>query len=170
MMIRNIVCRWPGSTHDSRIFENSRIGTRFDDGEIDGILLGDSGYACKPYLMTPFLDPATGPERRYNYSHKKGRSSIERLFGVWKRRFPCLSRCLRMKPDKAAVVISSCAVLYNLLKLWGDNMEDVADDGQDGDLGQPQDTIEPETNDRGSSRRRAIVDQHFLHGKYNSVK
>lgn len=79
--------------------------------------------------MTPFHDPQNGPERRYNYAHKKGRSTIERLFGVWKRRFPCLSRTIRMKPEKAVVVISCCAVLYNLLKLWGDTLE-TDDDGE----------------------------------------
>ena len=163
-----MVCRWPGSTHDSRILENSRIGTKFADGQVDGILLGDSGYACKPYLMTPFLDPETGPEKRYNYSHKKGRCCIERLFGVWKRRFPCLSRCLRMKPDKAAVVISCCAVLYNLLKLWGDDMNDTDDEGLDEDFFQPViQAQDHEVNDRGNGKRRAIVAQHFSNGLYN---
>ena len=33
-----------------------------------GILVGDSGYALKPYLLTPILNPQTPPERRYNYT------------------------------------------------------------------------------------------------------
>jgi nuclease HARBI1 len=44
--IYDIVSRWPGSTHDSRIFMNSRVKQRFENSEIDGILLGDSGYPC----------------------------------------------------------------------------------------------------------------------------
>ena len=51
--ITNIVARWPGSTHDSRIFDNSKIADKLRDGAIDGILVGDSGYACRAYLMTP---------------------------------------------------------------------------------------------------------------------
>ena len=43
--ITNIVARWRGSTHDSRIFENSNIADKLRDGALDGILLGDSGYA-----------------------------------------------------------------------------------------------------------------------------
>jgi hypothetical protein len=31
--------------------------------------LADSGYPCRPYLMTPLLNPQTQPERRYNVSH-----------------------------------------------------------------------------------------------------
>ena len=34
-------------------------------GEVNGLLLGDSGYACKKYLMTPYLHPQNGPQERY---------------------------------------------------------------------------------------------------------
>lgn len=40
-LFRDIVARWPGSTHDSTIFNNSRLKYRFDNGEFSGcILLG----------------------------------------------------------------------------------------------------------------------------------
>ena len=58
-MFTNIVCRWPGSTHDSRIFDNSALCSQFRNGLIDGILLGDGGYPCCHYLMTPVLNPTT---------------------------------------------------------------------------------------------------------------
>lgn len=31
MKIQNIVCRWPGSSHDSTIFSNSRIRAKFEN-------------------------------------------------------------------------------------------------------------------------------------------
>ena len=40
--VTNIVARWPGSTHDSRILRTARSQTR--DEAIDGILVGDSGW------------------------------------------------------------------------------------------------------------------------------
>ena len=49
----NIVARWSGSSHDVTIFGNSRICAQFESGEITGILLGDGGYGCKKYLLTP---------------------------------------------------------------------------------------------------------------------
>ena len=52
LMFTNIVCRWPGSTHDSRIFDNSAFCSQFRNGLINGILLGDGGYPCRHYLMT----------------------------------------------------------------------------------------------------------------------
>ena len=39
--ITNVVARWPGSTHVSRIFNASRVGQLFQRGELHGILLGD---------------------------------------------------------------------------------------------------------------------------------
>ena len=50
--IQNIVVRWSGSVHDSKIFENSRLCAQFEHGDIQGMLLGDNGYPCRPYLMT----------------------------------------------------------------------------------------------------------------------
>ena len=51
----NIVARWPGSVHDSRIFGNGRLCTKFENHDYNGMLLGDSGYALKPYLLTPIV-------------------------------------------------------------------------------------------------------------------
>ena len=63
--ITNIVGRWPGSTHDSRNFENSKIADKLRNGALEGILVGDSGCACRAYLITPVLKPKNA-EVRYN--------------------------------------------------------------------------------------------------------
>ncbi|XP_049524227.1 putative nuclease HARBI1 [Dermacentor silvarum] len=61
----DVVASWPGSAHDSRIFDCSRARVLYETGIVPGILLGDMGYACRPYLMTPLKDPAQGsPEYR----------------------------------------------------------------------------------------------------------
>ena len=59
----NIVCQWPGSMHDSRIFYYSAICAKFEHNEIEGILLGDSGYPCCQYIMTPLHDPTNNQEK-----------------------------------------------------------------------------------------------------------
>ena len=64
--IINVVARWPGSVHDSRILENSEVGQMFQRGELEGVLLGDSGYPQRSWLMTPFRNPQTPAEHNYN--------------------------------------------------------------------------------------------------------
>jgi hypothetical protein len=48
---------------------------------------GDSGYACRPYLLTPFRQPRLQMEQRFNRSHISTRATIARTFGIWKQRF-----------------------------------------------------------------------------------
>ena len=69
--ITNIAARWPGSTHDSCIFENSMIADKLRDGALDGILVGDSGCAFRAYLMTPIFKPKNAGEVRYNTAHRR---------------------------------------------------------------------------------------------------
>ena len=109
--ILNIVARWPGSVHDARIFDNSRICAQFERGDIQGILVGDNGYPCRQYLMTPVIDPQTRPQRRYNVAQIRTRNTVERMFGVWKRLFPCLSTTLRAKLQTSLTIIVATAVM-----------------------------------------------------------
>lgn len=103
----DVVARWPGSTHDSHMFRTSQLRTRLEShhGLQDGILLGDSGYACKPYLITPYLRPSTQAEERFNVAHKKTRTQIERAFGWLKRRFHVLHGEIRMAPERVCSII-----------------------------------------------------------------
>jgi len=60
----NIVSKWYGSCHDTRMFENSLISDNLETGASPALLLGDSGYPLTSYLMTPILLPTTAAERR----------------------------------------------------------------------------------------------------------
>ncbi|CAG7816330.1 unnamed protein product, partial [Allacma fusca] len=61
----NVVARWKGSTHDARIFENSRIQFKLSDGQTPrGHLVGDAGYPCRKYILTPCSKPTTTAEKR----------------------------------------------------------------------------------------------------------
>lgn len=61
------------------------------------MLLGDNGYPCLHYLLTPLLQPYTRVEVKYNDSHKNTRNILERVFGWWKRKFACLYYGLTVK-------------------------------------------------------------------------
>lgn len=49
--IYNVVARWPGSTHDNRILENSSLNFRLQDGQLQGIILADGGYGNKRWVI-----------------------------------------------------------------------------------------------------------------------
>ncbi|GFQ74473.1 nuclease HARBI1, partial [Trichonephila clavata] len=84
LVIRNVVARWPGSAHDSTVFNNSAACLSLKTNELyrDFHLLGDTGYACEKYLLTPFGNPRTLAEVRYNKSHVLTRNTIERTIIV----------------------------------------------------------------------------------------
>ncbi|KAK4881735.1 hypothetical protein RN001_005054 [Aquatica leii] len=115
LRILDVVARWPGSTHDQTIFNNSRIHARVEAGEFNNcIILGDSGYGLTKYLITPLLHPTTRGEQLFNEAQIRSRNPVERLFGVWKRRFPVLSLGIRLSIDTTQAVVIACAVLQNI--------------------------------------------------------
>ncbi|KOB67875.1 Uncharacterized protein OBRU01_19161 [Operophtera brumata] len=93
----NVVAQWPGSTHDATIFNNLELRAQCENGVYGNRwLLGDSAYPCKSYLLTPLLHTHSINELNYNQAQIKTRNTIERCFGVWKRRFPVLSLKIRL--------------------------------------------------------------------------
>ena len=92
----------------------------------DGVLLGDSGYASSPFLMTPYLNPKTRQEEHFNRAHKVTRCIIERTFGL-----------LRMAPDRVCTIVAACCILRNIaVNLRKPDPEDcdMEDDGCAADL------------------------------------
>lgn len=95
----------------------------------NGFLLGDSGYPCRRYLMTPYN--ATNNERhreRFNGALCRTRVVIEQTYGVLKRRFSCLSIGLRTNPNRACTYIVACAILHNVGILRQDIVKESEDD------------------------------------------
>ncbi|KAH7948217.1 hypothetical protein HPB52_019453 [Rhipicephalus sanguineus] len=172
----DVVASWPGSNHDSRIFDNSHARVRYEQGDVPGLLLGDMGYACRRYLMTPLKDPENAAEFRYNSSHKKTRCSVERAFGIWKRRFPCLDMRMQIKATTSALVITACAALHNFSRHLHDPLpqddqvvqpqssSSPAPAAAHGSAAQPSDALPPgepvDTEDGFRARRRIIRDYY----------
>ncbi|KAL6470608.1 hypothetical protein MHYP_G00217270 [Metynnis hypsauchen] len=149
-LITNVEARWPGSVHDSRIFRESALSNKFQHGrrfvgvfhmdcnsyimeipyvitgQYDGLLLGDRGYPCLPYLMTPYSDPAPGPQSRFNQAHGKTRARIEMTLGILKARFQCL-KGLRVTPDRACNIILACVVLHNIATIQRERQPTISD-------------------------------------------
>ena len=120
MRILHFVNRHPGSAHDSRIFRNSSLYALLESQPPAGHLLGDAGYACAPYLLTPFrvrgnnVSSLTPAQQRYQKSHARTRNVIERFFGAWKSKFQCL-KGMRLSLQNSVYVVNACAFLWNFL-------------------------------------------------------
>ncbi|XP_067275523.1 putative nuclease HARBI1 [Pseudorasbora parva] len=112
-IITNVEAKWPGSVHDARIFRESSLCQTFQQGQYNGYLLGDRGYPCLPYLMTPYPEPGPGPQTRFNLAHSRTRAKVEMTIGILKSRFQCL-RGLRVIPERACDIIVACVVLHNM--------------------------------------------------------
>uniref|UniRef100_A0A803JJL4 Putative nuclease HARBI1 n=1 Tax=Xenopus tropicalis TaxID=8364 RepID=A0A803JJL4_XENTR len=116
LRIMSVRSGFPGSVHDAHILRQSLLNGSASTHNFS-FLLGDAGYGVLPWLMTPVRFPRTPAQRRYNRAHRKTRNVIERLFGVLKSRFRCLSvtgGALLYSPIKVSEIIVVCAMLHNV--------------------------------------------------------
>jgi hypothetical protein len=84
---RDAVIRYPGSCHDSFIFNNSTLKVTLEQDPSQGYLFGDSGYASSAVMVTPYTDPSTRQETNFNQAHSQVRSKVERCIGRLKSRY-----------------------------------------------------------------------------------
>lgn len=117
----DVVCRWPGSTHDSHIYKSSGIYIHLHGRNFpaNSYLLGDSGYPLEHFLLTPILSPLTREECRYNDNHRKTRKVIEMSFGILKSRFRILHKTggvIGYQIEKCVQIIMCCFILHNFAR------------------------------------------------------
>lgn len=125
----DVVARWPGSSHDSYIFNNCYRRALFEQGQYgNAVLVGDAAYACNNYMMTPLNHCNTDAENMYNEGHIRTRNCIERLFWVWKRRFPAMAIGLGVSLQNSFPIVIATVVLHNLARRSG---EDTPPDDKD---------------------------------------
>ncbi|XP_054746273.1 putative nuclease HARBI1 [Anastrepha obliqua] len=121
LKILNVNAKFPGARHDSYIWSSSAVRMvmqrNFEIGNHNLFLIGDSGYPLEPWLMTPLTNQPEGtPKFLYNEALCKARNPVERLFGVLKATWRCLSqqRTLLYDPGFTGQVVNACSVLHNI--------------------------------------------------------
>ncbi len=127
LLVTNLVVNWPGSAHDARIFNESRLCETLQSGHYRGFLLGDGGYPCRSYLLTPYANPRAPHEEKFNQAHIKTRNCVERMFGILKRRFNILATPLRTKLASRSDIIVATVILHNIAVRNGLPLEEGAD-------------------------------------------
>ncbi|XP_028317285.1 putative nuclease HARBI1 [Gouania willdenowi] len=153
-IITNVDTKWPGSIHESKIFPESSLNTRFERGEFDGFLLGDRAYQCNQHLLTPYADPKPGPQQHFNEAHSRTIACVQNTIELLKTRFQCLHH-LRVTPERARDIIVACVVLHNIAIIKGEKFparhEETAD----------EDPIRPADLQEGKEQRDAVCRSHF---------
>ncbi|XP_063812255.1 putative nuclease HARBI1 isoform X1 [Pseudophryne corroboree] len=93
LQILSLNAKFTGSSHDAYVIRQSGIWQRLRSSQrADMWLLGDRGYPCTPWLMTPYRNPRPGPQMAFNSALTATRQLVERTIGVLKGRFRVLHR------------------------------------------------------------------------------
>lgn len=123
--IRYMLTGWPGCSHDTRVFNNSSLGTNPQDLFADGeYVLADSGYPPTPYVVPAFKRPRghqlSASESHFNCLLSAIRVRVEQCIGILKGRFQSLKGLrilIRRNKDIRRCVhwVKVCCILHNLL-------------------------------------------------------
>jgi hypothetical protein len=134
MVIYDIDNSWPGSTNDARIWRTSaaKVYLEEEQGQHFYLLAGDAAYPISGVLIKPYSVAEAGRNHRkrlFNQRLSGLRTAMtENVYGVWKRRFPCLD-LLRCHLPLAQDIILATAVLHNISIRW--KAETFTDDGRE---------------------------------------
>ena len=164
---RDAVIKYPGSCHDAFIFNNSTLKGILEQDPGQGFLLGDSGYALSPTLLTPFANPSTPPEVKYNKIHSSVRSAVERSIGKLKNRWRCLHKsggALQYEPSKCCLVIHTCILLENLCISLGLEDPEIDDEEDDESRDPVLDGQHPNQTRIGAQKRTEVMNSLFQDG------
>ena len=154
----------PGSCHDGHVIRYSQLWRKFEDGNLPfpgAVLLGDSAYALRPWLLTPFPGQPEGAKLRYNIAHLRTRNVIERAFGVLKARFSCLKTGIRLRdPAESSKLIVACTIIHNLCLKYGD--DELSGGEEDGTNQGDQEEDDGEAEEGGSERENRVRRQNQI--------
>lgn len=147
--IRAYLAGFPGSTHDNRVYKNTRLAMLPYEYFGDHFyLVGDSAFENSNTVVASFKKPAghriPEEQERFNTHMGKLRVTSEHTIGLLKGRFPFLrSIPMTIKDNKNSVrrilrVIECCVILHNLMidggedeipDEWYDDMDDASEVG-----------------------------------------
>jgi hypothetical protein len=93
-LIRNLVARWSGSTHDGRIWSNSSVKKFMESHEGQFLIAADSAFPISTTLLKPYHRPSCPKKRKFNKCLSGLRTvCTENIIGIWKNRFPGKLKC-----------------------------------------------------------------------------
>ncbi|KAK7261444.1 hypothetical protein RIF29_27756 [Crotalaria pallida] len=133
MKFMDVCAGWPGSMHESLIFEHSKFKELCDMGdrlrgkklrlskgvEIREYILGSSGYPMLPYLIVPYEgndELLTDAEAKFNKVHFATRAVAMRALWKLKETWKIINGIVQ-EPDRHRLpsIILVCCILHNIV-------------------------------------------------------
>jgi hypothetical protein len=174
---------WPGSTHDNRVWRNSRLFRKREEYfSYLEYILGDSAYSSSSVMVQAFKKHAATAylprdQENFNTLLAQVRIASEHCIGILKGRFQCLKRNnIKLKNGRKEVkevvdLIGACMVIHNLLinyeedelpKEWYWELEDEIDWTLYDEEEQEIEDIAAEDANRRSGVFHSIVNNFFI--------
>ena len=126
-------CGFPGNSHDAVIFRSTdlwnsiqegfipTIGKAVGDITVPPLIVGDSAFPLRSWLMKPFTNAVLTPQQHYfNYRLSRARMVTEAAYGQLKGRWRVLLRKSESSRDQARIATLACMVLHNICIIQGD--------------------------------------------------
>ncbi len=112
-----------GREHDAGIFRKSSLYEGLESGFIklppDHVILGDSAFPLKTYLMKPYSQKKTrGRTTIFNYRLSRARRIVENAFGILTWRFRVFLRPIEVKENTVDDIILAACSLHNWLRIF----------------------------------------------------
>ena len=120
---------WPGRVHDARVFVNSSLYHRGQQGtlfpgwkqticgqDIPLLVLGDPAYPLLSWLLKAYIDNGslTAQQKLFNYRLSKARVVVEHAYGRLKGRWRCLLKRNDVMIRDLPCLVAACCVLHNI--------------------------------------------------------
>lgn len=130
---------WPGRVHDARVFVNSSLYKRGQDGtlfpdwketicgeDIPLLVLGDPAYPLLSWLMKAFPDNGSlsCQQKTFNYSLSRARVVVEHAYGRLKGRWRCLLKRNDVLIRDVPKLVAACCVLHNVCEIHGETFDE----------------------------------------------
>ena len=126
-LFMDVDCRWPGSVHDAKVFANSSINSKLQNGtlpvtyqslipgrtKVGSYLIGDPAYPLTPHCMKEYEKCSTNAQVVFNNMLRSARNPVECAFGRLKARWGFLTRKIDLQLDLVPAAVYACFVLHN---------------------------------------------------------
>ncbi|CAL1402175.1 unnamed protein product [Linum trigynum] len=178
-----VLAGWEGTASDSRILKDALTrphGLVIPEGKF---YLGDGGLMLRASLLTPYRrvryhlkeysrNAPKNEKELFNHRHASLRNSIERCFGVLKKRFPIIATGAEAQYsfDTTTNIILACCIIHNFLMGVDPDEQLIAE--VDRELARRQRQNEPQCEEetRAGIELRDSIANHMWHDYIHNVQ